>query len=251
MREMRQAKIEAPILLGNVEGVLRFGACHLACGSEDWAYARCHAADIDVHWLRHQRESPAMFNGAIHLVHGIALEGGVLHAQFLRTDFKSYLYWREHNFPEAGVRDGFGSALVRSAEGHVILGRQRAGNVNAGLAYLPGGFIDPRDVRPDGTIDIDGSILRELEEETGLERADIAISPGYLVTFNGALISIARELRSPLAAEELRARIPAHLARDPASELVDAVIVRTPQELPAQAVAPYAHRLLTWLFAQS
>src|SRR5262245_33833895 len=227
MPEMPASSSPPAFPIGETNRVLRFQSCRLVVASREWDYAREHAAGIDAHWLRRQAESPSMFNGAIHLMYESAIEGGTLQARLLRSDFKSYLYWRERGFPEARVRDAFGSALLRSTEGHVILGRQRDGNVNAGLAYLPGGFIDPRDVTRDGTVDIDGSILRELAEETGLMPGQLQMQPGYIVTFCGPLVSIARELVSPLDAEALRAKTLAHLARDTQSELVDAVIVRS------------------------
>ncbi len=234
------------------DSVIHCHDCVLSVGDGVWEFARDSAAAIDRHWARRRIESPAMFNGVIHLMDRLRVvqEGAaapVLEGQFLRTDFKSYLYWREIGFPAAGVRDAFGSALIRAAEGHVVLGRQRPGNVNNGAAYLPGGFIDPQDVTADGRIDIDGSILRELREETGLEPGEVAVQPGYLVTFDGALLSMARELRSALPADELRGRILAHIANDPRSELVDAVIIRSAGEADDASIHPYARRLLRWL----
>ncbi len=99
--------------------------------------------------------------------------------QLMPVEFKSFLYWKEHGYPDTSVRDTFGSALIRSAEGHILLGRQRAGNINAGLAYLPGGFIDGRDVAADGSIDIAASVAREVAEETGLGAGDIERMPGF------------------------------------------------------------------------
>ena len=154
------------------------------------------------------------------------------------------------DFPHAGVRDAFGSALIRSAEGHVILGRQRAGNINAGIAYLPGGFIDARDVTAAGKIDISASILRELQEETGQLPGEFHIVPGFLLTQWNALLSIAVELVSPLSSQELRQRIMQHISRDPDSELIDAVIVRTAAEAREAGLHPYAAVLLEWLFAE-
>jgi 8-oxo-dGTP pyrophosphatase MutT (NUDIX family) len=235
-------------------GVVRLAACRLRKIEGSWDLEARHADRIDAHWRRRQTESPSMFNGGIYLMRQMAFRdepgGPALEASLVRTDFKSYLYWREQGFPAAGVRDSFGSALIRSAEGNVVLGRQRPGNVNNGAAYLPGGFIDASDVRASGEIDITGSVLRELGEETGLAPSDVAVAPGYIATFDGALVSIARELRSPLPAEALRARILAHIAGDPASELVDAVIVHAGTDLGGLGIAPYAQRLLRWLFSE-
>ena len=243
----------SPVAMGlgsgdGLDRVERVATCRLTVDASAWPYAAQHAPQIDTHWHRRRAENPAMFNGVIHLLHTEASATGAIAGTFLRTDFKSYLHWREQGFPEAGVRDGFGSALIRSAEGHVLLGRQRQGNINAGLAYLPGGFIDQRDVLTDGSIDLDASIVRELTEETGLTATDVSIAPGYIVTRRGALLAISREIVSPLSSQELRARILSHIGDDPQSELVDAVIMRSTADFDGTAMHPYARQLLTWLF---
>lgn len=233
-----------------MDRVARIARCRLTISPEAWAWAGARGSEIDAHWARRSVENPAMFNGVIHVMHDwrIVDDGAesTFHGRLHRTDFKSYLYWREQGFPEAGVKDAFGSALLRSADGHVLLGRQRAGNVNAGRAYLPGGFIDPRDARGD-VVDIEASIAREVAEETGLGGPLIEPVPGLIVTFCGPLVSIAKEYRIAASAEEARAHIRAHIASDPAAELADAVIVRSRADLADATVHDYARQLLGWL----
>ncbi len=231
--------------------VLRFRTCRLTVTTDAWPYAVAEADAIDRHWQRRSSENPALFNGVIHMLRTATVEADHFDGAFLRTNFKSYLYWREQGFPAAGIRDAFGSALLRSREGHVLLGRQGGGNLNAGQAYLPGGFIDHRDVAANGAIDIDGSILRELHEETALEPAEFEVRPGYIVTFSGPLLSIGLELQSSLDAATLRTRILSHIAREKNSELTDILIVRSPSDLEGQAIVPYAAQLLEWLFAEA
>jgi len=219
-----------------------------ACG-ENWAYAQAHAAAIDEHWARRSVESPRLFNGAIYVARGMTLESGALDVEFTRIEFKSFLYWREQGYPDTGVRDCFGSALIRSSEGHVLLGRQNAGNMNGGLAYMPGGFIDPRDVGPDGTIDVAASIAREVREETGLQPQELRRLPGHWVTFCGPLVSIATEFRSRETAQTLRERMRRGLARDAEAELDEIVVVRSMSDAPPGLVPPYARLLLARVLA--
>ena len=154
--------------------------CALELSRKPWDFASDNATAIDDHWNRRRRSNPAFFNGVVHVLEAGTIVNGTFHATFKRTDFKSFLYWRETGYPDAAAHDAFGSALVVSREGHVVLGRQRAGNINAGIAYLPGGFIDQRDVANDGTIDIAASIRRELTEETGLTEPDVVEQSGFL-----------------------------------------------------------------------
>jgi 8-oxo-dGTP pyrophosphatase MutT (NUDIX family) len=228
--------------------VIEVGACRLSVGESRWGFEDEHARQIDDHWARRSAESSRFFNGIIHLLEDGEIGPGGYEGRLLRTDFKSYLYWRDTEFPEAGVRDAFGSALIRSAEGHVVLGRQREGNINAGLTYLPGGFIDPRDIGGDGVVDIDGSVARELAEETGLViGTHLVAEAGYLLTFSGPLVSVACRFRSPLGSAVLGRLISDHIAADRDAELAAPVIVSCREDLAGLSMPSYAHVLLDHL----
>jgi 8-oxo-dGTP pyrophosphatase MutT (NUDIX family) len=214
--------------------------CDLRLAAGVWDYAQANASAIDVAWHEAVGANPQFFNGIVHLIDALSITGDTLEAQLLRTDFKSYLYWRQAGFPPAGVLDGFGSALIRSADGAILLGRQRVGNVNGGLVYLPGGFIDVRDVDGNGAIDIRSSIVRELEEETGLTPANVEMQPGCLVTEAGAHVSIAMSFHSKLDAQALKAAIEKQISADPSSELDEIVIVRAQSDLLGLAMPRYA-----------
>ena len=222
--------------------------CDLRVESRPWAWAIANGASIDGHWEKAQRANPKYFNGTIFLIDDFAIRNGAAAASFIKTDFKSYLFWRSRGWPEAGVLDGFGSALLRSCEGHVVLGQQKAGHVNGGLAYFPGGFIDTRDISGDGRVDIDSSIARELEEETGLTARDLVRTPGYLVTRFGPHVSFAVAYRSASSSDELTAAINARIIADPHSELAKVVAIAVEEDMAAHQVAPYARCLINALF---
>ena len=227
---------------------VRIAACKLVVDAGPWAFAERCASEIAQHWQRAVAERPKLFNGTVFILRDHALMGDVFEGRFVRSDFKSFLYWREMGFPDASVRDGFGSAVIRSAEGHVLLGRQTSGNLNAGLAYPPGGLIDTRDVSG-SAIDIDASITRELTEETGLAAAEMARTPGYLLTRAGPLVSIGIELRSALPAEALRACILSNIATQSAPELADIVIVRSSDQIDTDTFPRHARALLRLLLS--
>lgn len=229
--------------------VTRVAACRLRVDRASWPYETAHAAAIDLTWEHRRRERPAMFDGVVHVVSRVELTDGDLAGKLMAVRFKSFLHWREAGFPDAGVRDGFGAAVVRTADGCVLLGRQRAGNLNAGLAYMPGGFIDASDVAADGSVDIEASIARELGEETGLSAAEGVRLPGTLVCERGPQLAIAATWRFAETAEALRARVLDHLARETAPELADAVIVGPDDDLAGLGVPPYARLLLRHVFA--
>lgn len=229
-------------------GVVRVARCALRVCPEAWSFAVRHADEIAAYWERRRSDSPKLYDGVLHLLRRCAFEHNVFTATFLRTDFKSFLYWRALGYPVAGVRDGFGSAVIRSAEGHVLLGRQTAGNINEGLVYPPGGFIDERDAC-DGVVDIDAGTARELREETGINPDDFTRAPGYLVTTSGPHVSIAVEWRSALPSDALRAHILDCVRQQPEPELADVIIVRSPRDIDAHTMPGYATVLLSALLA--
>lgn len=237
---MRAAGLDA-----QPDRVINIASLKLAVSSGHWVYADHHRDVIDAHWKLATAANPSFFNGVIHVIDRIEVGEDRIAARLLATGFKNFLYWRDEGFPaEGGVLDGFGSALIRSAEGHILLGRQRPGNINAGLAYLPGGFIDSRDARAGGVVDIAASIERELREETGLGVEDLKAEPGFIVTLTGAQVSFAVAYNSPLTAEVLAAKVHAHIAAEAEPELAEMVIVRGVEDLRGLAMPHYARVLL-------
>ncbi len=232
-------------LVAEPDRVVHVTSLKLAVSSGHWVYADNHSEAIDFHWKLAIAANPSFFNGVIHVVDRLDISETLVAARLIATDFKSFLYWRDEGFPaEGGVRDGFGSALIRSAEGHVLLGRQRPGNINAGLAYLPGGFIDSRDAGASGVVDIAASIERELREETGLGMDVLKAEPGFIVTMTGAQVSFAVAYNSGFGAEELAAKVHAHIAAEAEPELAEMVIVRGVEDLRGLAMPHYARVLL-------
>ncbi|MGL4396820.1 MAG: NUDIX hydrolase [Hyphomicrobium sp.] len=232
--------------------VRRVAACDLRAAPGGWGYAENHREAIAAHWQIAHAANPAFFNGTVHLIRELDIADGAVRAKLIATEFRNFLYWRDEGFPaEGGVFDGFGSAIITSADGAIILGRQRAGNINAGLAYLPGGFIDPRDVLANGEIDIAASIAREVVEETGLDAGSFTIDPDVIVTRAGVQVSFGVRFRAHQSAAALLAAVTAHIAKDPASELIDVLAVRTPGDLADLAMPHYARVLLPHLLGQA
>ena len=211
-----------------------------------WTYAANHSEVIDAHWKMALAANPRFFNGIVHVLKALTFEGDHIAGTVLPTGFKNFLYWRDEGFPaEARVQDVFGSALIRSREGHVILGRQRPGNINEGQAYLPGGFIDPRDVTPQNTIDVRASVAREVAEETGLDDSVLTASTGFVVTHAPPHVSFAVPYTSSMSAAELCERIKAHIAAEADPELAEPVVLTSPADMEGRAVTHYARILLS------
>lgn len=225
--------------------VHRVHECRLRLSLNRWRFAEEHAKQIAEHWHDRTVENPAFFNGRVLVMEAFRLSGHVLEACFMETDFANFLYWKDQGFPEAGAIDAFGSALIRARGGEVLLARQLAGNINGGLVYMPGGFIDPRDVTADGAVDIDRSVARELEEETGHPAGAFQRSPGYVVTVMPSQVSIGVEFVSELEANELRESLLRGIAAQADPELVDFIIYAKPPSPEDEEVAAFSRHALS------
>lgn len=222
---------------------VRLAHCRLSVAPWDWPFAREHVSAIDAHWEKRCAALPALFNGATYLMREHTIAGDEFSGTLFETDFKTLLYWRANpTTAHDGVREAFGASLIRSAEGHVLLGRQGPGQVTSGLIYQPGGIFDGDDVTGN-SIDIDASVERELVEETGLSAADFLRVPGFLVARAGIKVAVGIEWRSALPADELRGRIVDFLARQAEPELADIIIAKRLGDID-EALMPLHARLL-------
>lgn len=226
-------------------GVHHVSGCRLAVGGGPWAYAEAHAGEISEFWQAQKQANPKFFDGVVHLLRSCSIDGdGVFHGDFVRTRFRNYLYWRLNGFEASGVLDGFGTALVRTSDGKIVFGEQTAGNVNTGLLDLLGGFIDARDVRDDGVIDIDASISREVSEETGFNLNELKRRPGYYIAVAMPQISIAILYDAGDNADQLEKRVAAFLSKDDCPELQRIRTIRRLDEAGNSTVPRYARLLL-------
>lgn len=246
-REWGSATIGKPGPLGGSVGRCR--SVSLAVRDGDWTFARANARTIDEHWAARTAENPSLFNGRVFIMERGGLDGDRFEAVLKPIEFKAFLFWKERVRSDRHGFDCFGSGLLRSREGHVLLGQAGMHTINAGLLYPPGGFFDERDVA-DGRIDLEASVRREVIEETGLAAAGLAPEPHAWVTRIGPQISLAVEYHLPHSSAELRAAIMDNLSRQTRPELDDIVIVKTPADLANPSISLYARVLLEVVLGQ-
>lgn len=219
-----------------------------------WPIADDLRPKVEAHWAACLAANPHLWNGRVLGTiapgepGGIAVDGSVLTAEAVEGDFAGFLAWRDWGFPEIGIRNLFGSALVLSSDGALILGVMGATTANAGRIYPPGGSLEPADVDADGNVDVVASIDRELREETGLIAAD-ATMEGMLVAFDGPRVSIGRVYRFPMAADDLVSVIMDELDRQEERELERVVAFHAPAELDRPDVTAYSRAFAARLLA--
>ncbi len=218
-----------------------------------WRFAIDEAHAIDRHWDKLTAQNPRLYNGRVFLMHRMSVEDHdgrrVLRGAGFEVDYKAFIAWRDFGTPDREVCNCFAMAALVSADGAFVLGRMNAQTANPGRIYFPSGTPDPHDRLEDGTIDLAGSVLRELAEETGLAAQDVAIEPGWTLVLCGPRVACMRTVRSPLAAAELEARFAAFVAGDPYPELDGLHSVFSERDLDAERMPDFTLRYLRYALA--
>jgi 8-oxo-dGTP pyrophosphatase MutT (NUDIX family) len=197
-----------------------------------WPFAEEQRADIVAHFAERQRERPRIWNGRMLLGRDPVFSGERFAARYFETDFASFLAWRDWGFPDKAIFNGFGMGALRTSDGAFVMGEMGQHTANAGRIYFPSGMPDLDDVR-DGVLDIPGSVMREIEEETGLTPDHYRAEPHWHCVVTGRAIALIRILDLNMPGETVRARIEAHLAAQAEPELSAIHLVRGVDDLTA------------------
>jgi 8-oxo-dGTP pyrophosphatase MutT (NUDIX family) len=201
----------------------------LAFAPRPWPFAHERADQIAAHFGALCRDNPTLWNGRVLMLHEHAISGAVFKGSYFETDFASMLAWRHWGFPDPAVKNCFAMAALRASDGAFVLGAMAAHTANAGWIYFPAGVPDLSDVEG-SRVDLARSLMRELQEETGLDPAELETAPQWTTVLAGARIAQIKVLRAQETAVLLRRRILEHLAGQAQPELADVRVVRGPAD---------------------
>jgi hypothetical protein len=196
----------------------------------EWPFALRRRGEIDAHFANLHRDTPALWNGRVLMLRDFAIEDRVFRGRTFETDFASMLAWRDWDFPDPTVTNVYAMGALRGSDGGFILGEMAAHTANAGKIYFAAGTPDPSDVKGE-SVDLLGSVVREVEEETGLAPDDFTQAHGWFTVLAGPRIAQMKLLQAPVPAAALRERIRDFLAGQEQPELADVHIVRGPADI--------------------
>jgi 8-oxo-dGTP pyrophosphatase MutT (NUDIX family) len=197
---------------------------------QPWPFADEQRVEIDAHFARRQQEKPKLWDGRILLGRNPVFRENRFCADYFETGFAGFLAWLDWGFPDRGVFNGFGMGALRCADGAFVLGEMADHTANAGRIYFPSGTPDLNDISG-LTVDIAGSVAREVEEETGLTTEEYRAADHWDCVVTASSIAMMRILHVASTGEALRAKIEANLARQASPELSAIHLVRGPKDL--------------------
>jgi 8-oxo-dGTP pyrophosphatase MutT (NUDIX family) len=214
-----------------------------------WPFAHERRAEIDDHFTALRRSKPELWNGRVLLVKNAAIRERVLRGTYFETGFADFMAWRDWGFPDRAVRNCFSMGALRGSDGGYLLGVMSAFTANAGRIYFPAGTPEPADI-VGGSVDLLGSVLRELREETGLDPAEFSIARDWTVVDRGPRLALMKAIQADRPAEALREEVLRHLAAEARPELADIRIVRSPDDFDP-AMPDFVTAYLSYVWARS
>lgn len=220
-----------------------------------WAFETLRDADIRRHWTTRSAALPSLYDGRVLLARRAVVEGPasapILRLELFETAFSAFLAWREFGCPDESVFNCFAMPAVHAADGGYLVGEMGADHSNAGAFYFPAGTPDPSDIRPDGRVDFDGSLRRELHEETGLDAARGRIAPGWTIVFDGQYVACLKEIAWPETAETLVEEARRAIASCPDAELANVHIVTDAGQLASDRTPAFMAAFLDYASGRS
>lgn len=199
-----------------------------------WPFAATRKDDIARHWQGLQAQRPRLFDGRVLLAcrETEETEGRTrLHrSEWFETTYSSFLAWRDFGFPDRQVRNGFAMAALHGSDGGYVLARMGEHTANPRRIYFACGTPDPDDLRGE-TLDLEGSALRELAEETSLSPAEFVVEPGWTLVDAGPRLAFMKPVRVDLPAQELAHEIEGRLKSQADPELAGMCVVASRADL--------------------
>lgn len=207
------------------------------------ALSRENRPAIDAYFAERVKAQPSIWNGQILLLEQHQIAGGVLAGRYATADYASLLWLLATDPPHPEARNAFAMGALRGADGGFVLARMAPWTATAGRIYFAAGTPDLSDVTGDGRVDLEGSMLRELAEETGLRADELQPAPCWTALRDARRLSLLREIVAQEEAHALAARIRAHIAREERPEIDEVIIARGPDDL-AEAMPPFIRSYL-------
>jgi 8-oxo-dGTP pyrophosphatase MutT (NUDIX family) len=230
--------------------ISRVARVDAVCAPFDWAWARGNAEAIAANWAERSAAKPQMFNGRVLLMSRYEEAGATVRPTYFETDFADFLGWRDLGYPDDTIANGFAMAALQGADGAYVCGVMGGGTANAGRIYFPSGTPDRSDLRPDGTVDLAGSVTRELEEETGFVPDAAAVADHWIVVRQWPAVAFLRPVVFAEPAETIAERIRAAVAAQAEPELSGARVIRGLRDIDEAAMPQFLQTFFRWAFAE-
>lgn len=187
---------------------------------------------IDRYWNQVKQRNDRLWNGDFYMFSDVSIEDGVLHGRGHKTDFATFLYWRDHGY-EGAIAHITGTTFPHFADGSLLAIKMADHTANAGRVYFPAGSFDSDDI-VGGCFDVTTNVQRELKEEIGLDMRESWISGPLLASVHDKAFHIALPMLLPVAFDQLEKDWKMHRANGGDDEIECLVPICHPDDIPLE-----------------
>lgn len=202
-----------------------------------------NAAHIDVFWEQAFAANPHLWNGVFYMFSDVRIENNVLCGNAHRTDFATFLYWRDHRRDKA-VTHITGTTLPVTADNILLAIKMSKHTANAGRIYFPSGSFDNDDLVR-GEFDVVRNFSREMAEEIGLEVRPEWLHGPFVASQMDDIWEVTRVMKLPMDFDAIEKHWQRHRAAGGDDEIECLVPIASslhaPKEMPlfAQELSRY------------
>jgi hypothetical protein len=203
--------------------------------------------EIEANWDIEAAANPALFNGEMVIHRDVRIDGGGrLVATGHLTPYATMLWWRKQ--PDRPMAEHiFSVAVPITSDGALLAVEMSPQTANAGRVYCAAGSLDGHDVVA-GKVDLEGNMLREVAEETGIDLRSATPIGGYLGVRVQKAVTIVQAFVLPFDADEACARVRQHMEQDHEQEIAGPVIIRE-ADRGGRNYAAFMPPIIHWIFS--
>jgi 8-oxo-dGTP pyrophosphatase MutT (NUDIX family) len=207
-----------------------------------WHWSENNREVIAAHWQTLSANNENIFDGTVLLMHRGALKGDLYQSGYFKTPYSHFMALRDLGVPDPSVRNGFSCAALKTQDGAYLLGIMAEHTSNACKIYFAAGTPDLEDCHGD-RVDIEGSALREMQEETGFSSDDVQQEGRITLVDEGFRVAFLCHMTLKMTAQSALERFAQWNSRQTAPELAGLHVVRSKADLRPAQMHPY---LLDW-----
>lgn len=196
-------------------------------------------------WRSEIAERPAIFDGTVVLLSEFGYADGRLFGRCHAVRYSTFMYWRKERAGTAA--HAFAHPMLVAKDNALVAIRMAAHTVNAGRVYFAAGSFEPEDF-PGGVVDPHGNMVREVQEETGLDISNVSRGERHyaLATERGTVIF--RRYFLDETADAVAARIRGFVAGEAEPEIEGPVVIRDARDLP-DGLMDHMKPMIDWHFS--
>lgn len=218
---------------------------NIILSSEPLSFMRDRRTDIERYWNSVMTGKDRLWNGEFFMFTDVHIEDGVLHARGHKTDFSTFLYWRD-NGRDPSVTHITGTSFPHFDDGSLLAIKMAEHTANAGKVYFPAGSFDSDDI-VDGAFDVVTNFCREIKEEIGIDVDASTLSGPLLATYANNAYHIGQAMCLPDDFETLRTAWKHHRANGGDDEIEGLVQIVSEHNIPLE-MQDYAAALCCYHF---